>query len=69
MSKVQIESLPDVLDARDIANVLGIGYIKALKLIRYGGMNYLQLGRAYKVSKQNFTDWLNCKKPTVIDLD
>ena len=69
MKKVSIDSLPDVLDARDIADVLGIGYVKALRLIRCSGMNYLQLGRVYKVSKQNFNDWLNCSRPTVISLD
>jgi excisionase family DNA binding protein len=69
VAKVSFTSLPDVLDARDVASALGIGYTKALKLIRYGGMNFIQLGRVYRVSKQNFADWLNCTQPRVIDLD
>ena len=69
MAKVSLESLPDVLDAKDVASALGIGYVKALKLIRHGGMNYIRIGCAYRVSKDNFTAWLNCTKPLLIDLD
>jgi len=66
---MELASLPDVLDAKDVASFLCIGYVKALKLIRYGGMNYIKLGRTYRVSKVNFTEWLNCSKPTVINID
>ena len=69
MQKAYLDSLPDVLDAKDIAQVLGIGYVKSLNLIRFGGMNYIKIGRVYKVSKQNFTEWLNCCKPRVIEFD
>lgn len=69
MQKACLASLPDVLDARDVAGFLGISYIKALKLLRYSGMNSIKLGRVYRVSKQNFSDWLNCDKPTIIDID
>ena len=69
MSKVKIASLPDILTARDVANALNIGYTKALRVIRYGGMRYIQLGRVYRVSKDNFVDWLNCDKPMTINLD
>ena len=69
MAKVRIDSLPDVLDAKDVASALGIGYVKALKLIRHSGMNYIRIGCAYRVSKDNFTTWLNCSKPTIIDID
>ena len=69
MNKTNLTLMPDVLDAKDIASVLNIGYVKALKLIRYGGMRYIQIGRVYRVSKENFTDWLNCEKPMVIELD
>ena len=61
--------MPDVLDARDIASVLGIGYTKSLQLVRYGGMKYIRIGRVYRVSKQNFTDWLNCSQPILIDFE
>ena len=69
MQKISLDSMGDVLDAKDIAGILGIGYTKALKLIRFSGMNFIQIGRVYKVSKQNFIDWLNCSKPIIIDMD
>ena len=40
MQRATLSSLPDVLDAKDVASVLGIGYIKSLKLLKYGKMNY-----------------------------
>ena len=69
MTKPTLASMPDVLNARDVAYILQISYVKALKLIRYGGMSYIQLGRVYRVSKDNFIDWLNCTQPMVINLD
>jgi len=69
VQKASLSSLPDVLDARDVASVLGIGYTKALRVIRYGGMNYIRIGCAYRVSKDNFIQWLNCSKPTQINFD
>lgn len=69
MQRASLASLPDVLDARDVAGFLGISYIKALKLLRYSGMNSIRLGRVYRVSKQNFSDWFNCQQPIVIKLD
>lgn len=69
LKKVYLASMPDVLDAKDVSKVLGIGYVKALRLIQYGDMNYIKVGRTYKVSKQNFVNWLNCPEPKIIELD
>lgn len=53
------ESLyPEVLDARQIADILRIGYVKALHIIRFGGMDYLKIGRTYRVSRSVFEKWL-----------
>lgn len=59
IENVSVESLPDVLTAESISGYLNIGYVKALKLIRYGGIPYLKLGNTYRVSKVNFLKWLN----------
>ena len=69
MAKTFVDSLPDVLNARDIADFLNIGYAKALRLIRFGGMRYIQIGRVYRISKTNFIDWLDCEQSMIIDLD
>lgn len=39
-----INEYPEVLDARMIATIMGIGYVKALHTIKYGGIRYLKLG-------------------------
>lgn len=54
-----LESLPDILDAKTISEFLSIGYVKSLKLIQYGDIPYLKIGNTYRVSKQNFLEWLN----------
>ena len=69
MDRASLASVPDVLDARDIAKILGVGYTKALKVIRYGGFNYIRIGKTYKVSKQNFINWLDCSKSEVLPLN
>ena len=69
MQRATLTSYPDVLDAKDVASILSVSYISALRVIRYGGINYVRIGRAYRISKQNFIDWLNCTKPTTIKLD
>ena len=69
MKNASLDSLPDVLSARDVAAILNIGYVKALGLIRFGGMNYIQVGRVYRISKTNFVQWLNCTKPIKININ
>ena len=69
MKNASIDLLPDVLDAKDIAAFLSIGYVKSLKLIRYGGMKYIQIGKVYRVSKANFIEWLHCDKSMIINFD
>lgn len=50
--------LPEVLDARQISKILGIGYVKALHLIQYGGVPHIRIGNTYRVSKRLFVEWL-----------
>lgn len=57
-SNIKLNQLPDILDAYTIADVLGIGYSKALGLIKYGGIHYIKLGSTYRVSREKFLNWL-----------
>ena len=68
MQKAQIDSMGTFLDSKDVAALLGISYIKALKLVRYH-MNHIKIGRVYRVSKQNFLQFAHCDKPMQIELD
>ncbi|WFA09523.1 helix-turn-helix domain-containing protein [Tissierella sp. Yu-01] len=53
-----LNEYPDVLNAKMIAKSLGIGYVKALNLIKYGGIKYIKIGNVYRVPKTCFIDWL-----------
>lgn len=59
---IKTSDLPDILTARDIAKYLNIGYNKALRLIRYGGMPYLKVNSTYRVSKEKFLAWINSEE-------
>ena len=53
-----INTLPDILTAKEISNYLGISYNSTLKLIKYN-MVYLKLGNTYRVTKNNFLNFIN----------
>lgn len=69
MKKAYLNTLPDVLNAKDIAGVLGVGYVKALKLIQFGNMPYIKAGNTYHVAKKNFIEWVNSGETKIVDLD
>jgi len=62
------QELPEILTARDIAGYLGIGYNKALRLIRYGGIPYLKLNNTYRVSRERFLNWLQSDETKLVQL-
>lgn len=49
---------PEILTAKMIAQILGVGYTKALHTIQYGQMHYIKIGNTYRVPKQSFIKWL-----------
>lgn len=61
-----LDNYPDVLDARMIAEYLSIGYVKALNLIKYGGIPYIRIGNTYRVAKRNFESWLMDSESKVV---
>ena len=65
--QITLESLPDALTARDISVILNIGYVNSLNLIKYGGLPSIKIGRTYRVSKQNFLNWMNDKESKIIN--
>ena len=59
---------PEVLTAKMIAQILGIGYTKALHTIQYGQMQYVKIGNTYRVPKQSFIQWLFEKEKREIEV-
>lgn len=65
---ISFNELPDVLNAKIISMYLGIGYVKALNLIKYSGIPYIKIGNTYRVSKNKFNEWLNESGQRIINL-
>lgn len=54
-----LEQIPDIINPRFIAQYLGIGYSKALALVRSGAIPCLKVGNHYKIPKAGFIQWLH----------
>lgn len=57
-----------MLTPKDVAVVLNISYEAALAFIRYSGIDYLRLGRQYRVAEDKLHAFLHKKGSTEIDL-
>ena len=69
MQKARLDSLPDVCSPKEIASVLGVGYAKALHLIKHGGIVHIQAGNHYLVSKLRLIEWVNSGTTRIIDTE
>jgi len=67
--RASLSSLPDVLTPRDISLALGVGYAKALHLIKHGGIIHIQAGNHFFVSKARFIEWVNADKTRRVDTE
>ncbi len=64
-----LKGYPDVLTAKMVAEILGIGYVNALRVIRYGDVNYIKIGNVYKMPKKSFLEWLHAAKNRELKFD
>lgn len=58
MSKVNLNNLSDILDARGISECLGVSYNTALRLVKYK-IKHIKIGNQYRVTKKSFFEFLN----------
>ena len=59
----------DFLTPREIAEILKVSYETALAVIKYSGIDYVLIGRQYRVSKKSFHDFFNKNSTQIIDID
>lgn len=59
---------PEILTAKMIAQILGVGYTKALHTIQYGQMQYIKIGNTYRIPKKSFIEWLFEKEKREIEV-
>ena len=50
--------MPRMLNPREVAEILGVSYEAALAFIKYSGIDFLQIGRQYKVAEDKLTAFL-----------
>lgn len=57
-----------MLTPREVAAILGVNYETALAFIRYSGIDYLRLGRQYRVAEDKLYAFLHKKGQTHVEL-
>lgn len=61
--------MPVMLTPHDVAEIMKISYETALDFIKYSGIDYIKIGRQYRISRDKLTAFLQKRGHTIIDLD
>ena len=61
--------LPEYLTPQGVADLLKISYETALGFIKYSGIDYVMIGRQYRVSLDKLKDFLDRDGGVVVDLN
>lgn len=59
---------PNMLTPNEIADILKISYETALAFIKYSGVDYIRVGRQYRVNEDKLTAFLNKRGQIHIDI-
>ncbi|RYD02620.1 hypothetical protein N752_25160 [Desulforamulus aquiferis] len=54
-----LDSYPEVMNAKMVAEYLDIGYVKALSLLKSGSIPCVRIGNAYKTTRIAVESWLH----------
>ena len=57
------------LTPKDIAEILQISYETALAFVKYSGIEYIKVGRQYRVSEAKLAAFLSKKGNSIVDLN
>lgn len=52
-------NVPEMLSAKEVSEILKIGYVKTLDLMKYGKIPSIKLGNTYRTSREALTGWIN----------
>ena len=59
---------PVMLNPRMIAKILGISYEAALAFVKYSGIDYIKVGRSYRVAEEKLNAFLLQEGQVLVDL-
>ena len=62
-------ALPKLLTPREVAECLKVSYEAALAFIKYSGIDYIKIGRQYRVSEDKLAAFLMKKGRTIVDIN
>ena len=60
--------MPEMLTPKEVSQIMTVSYDTALAFIKYSGIDYIKVGRQYRVSAEKLKAFLNRKGQTVTDL-
>ena len=58
--------MTNLLTPHDVADILGVSYATALAFIKFSGVDYIQIGRQYRVTEEKFSAFLAKKGAMVV---
>ena len=61
--------LPTMLTPHDVAKILSVSYETALAFIRCSGIDYIRVGRQYRVAKEKLEAFLLKRGQTYVRID
>lgn len=59
---------PNMLTPNEVADILKISYETALAFIKYSGIDYVRVGRQYRVNSDKLTAYLNKRGTIHVDI-
>ena len=60
--------MPEMLCPQEVAQILKISYESALSFIKYSGIDYIKIGRQYRVSHDKLEAFISKKGISIVDL-
>lgn len=67
LTKEVISVVPTMLTAKEVAAILKISYDNALAFIKHSGIDYIKVGRQYRVSEEKLTAYLRQQGQIIVD--
>lgn len=61
-------NLPTMLSPHDVAKILGVSYDSALAFVKYSGIDYVKVGKQYRISADKLQRFLAQSGRIEIDL-
>ena len=64
-----VTKMTKMLTVKEVAEVLQVSYDSALAFVRYSGIDYVKVGRQYRVAGDKLTTFLMKKGHTIVNLN